>query len=210
MPTPLRAQVILHTKDNLAENYVTNSWCISAASVPALSDLDDYTDCFKDAYDEFASYLAYPIAQNGHEIKWYDLSITSPPNYPLQINTWNLATNPSAAGLPSEVALCLSFQGEKVSGFPQNRRRGRVYIGPIKDSANSGGRPTSATLTDFANTATTLCSDLKAVGNPALLSVWSHLDGASVEVHDGWIDDAWDTQRRRGVARTTRTTWVAP
>lgn len=206
----VRAQVILHTVDALSANYLTNSWCFRTSDDPGSADFLDYTNCFKDFYDDLAGILGAPLAQNGHEVKYYDLEQAVPPNYPLAINNWNLASNPSTTGLPSEVAICLSFQGVKTPGFPQNRRRGRVYLGPIATSINTAARPSSGARSQICDAAATLCSNLKAADAPGLLSVWSHVDNDAVEVNDGWVDDTFDTQRRRGVQSTSRTTWVAP
>jgi hypothetical protein len=205
-----RAQVILHTTDNLSANYVTNSWCFITAGIPGLSDYPDYTTAFKDFYDDLSGFLSLPIAQNAHEVKYYDLEQTTPPNYPVATGTFNLASAPTSPGLPSEVALCLSFQGQKVPGFPQNRRRGRVYIGPLAQTQNTAGRPGVSLISGINAAAVALCTSLKAASVPADLAVWSQVDGDAVVVEDGWVDDAWDTQRRRGVQRTSRTTWTAP
>jgi len=205
----VRAQVILHTVDNLAANYVTNSWCVITTDVPDAADFTALTTCFKDFYDDLSGILGAPLAQNGHEIKYYDLAQAVPPNYPLSTNTWNLAVNPTGAGLPSEVALCLSFQGQRVSGSPQARRRGRVYIGPCTQSINSSARPSSGARGQLASAAVTLTSNLKAISNISLLGVWSHANNLAVEIEDGWVDDVWDTQRRRGVQRVSRDVWTA-
>lgn len=207
----LRAQVILHTTDSLAANYVTNSWAMTTgAGTPDDGDLQDYTVCFKDFYDDLNGILALPLAQNNHQVKWYDLNNPVPPSYPLYEGTFNLAAAPSGAGLPSEVAVCLSMQGLKASGSPQNRRRGRVYIGPITSSINSTGRPSSAARGQLASSAQTLISNLKAAGVPAQLGIWSQVESHLVVVDNGWIDDTFDTQRRRGLQPTGRTTWDAP
>lgn len=206
----LRAQVILHTSDNLAANYVTNSWAFETVSAASPGDLDEYTDAFKDFYDDLGGILGTPIQQNGHEVKYYDLEQDTPPNYPYGIDTFNLASAPSGASLPSEVAICLSFQGTKASGYPQARRRGRVYLGPLLNSINSSSRPSSGARSQIADAAVTLCTNLKGAGNPGYFGVWSHVDGALIIVDNGWIDDSFDTQRRRGVQPTTRQTWVAP
>lgn len=206
----IRAQVILHTTDNLSANYVTNSWAFETSGAIGSSDWAAYDSAFTAFYNSLSGFLSLPIAQTGHEIKYYDLEQLVPPNYPLKISTWALSSAPSAAGLPSEVALCLSFQGQKVPGSPQNRRRGRVYIGPISQSANTTGRPSTTVRSALTSGAVALCTALKAASVPALLSVWSHVDSDTVEVEDGWVDDAWDTQRRRGLQRTTRDLWVAP
>jgi hypothetical protein len=206
----LRAQVVLHTKDALAANYVTNSWCILTAGVTSTSDIEEYTTPFKDFYDDLAGILGITIAQNGHEVKYYDLPGPGEPNYPVVIDTFNLTSDPSTASLPTEVACCLSFQGLKIPGEPQNRRRGRVYIGPLTNTVNSAGRPSTTLQTTLATAAVTLYSGLKACSVPGSLAIWSQVDQAAILVDNGWVDDAFDIQRRRGVERTSRTTWVAP
>jgi hypothetical protein len=188
---------------------VTNSWCITPAGATNASDITEYAVAFKDFYDDLAGLIGITIAQNGHEVKWYDLPGPGAPNYPFQIDTFNLASDPSSASLPTEVAVCLSFQGLKIPGEPQNRRRGRVFIGPLTNIANSAGRPSSTVLSTLATAATVLTTSLKGATVPGSLSVWSQVDGAAVIVEDGWIDDAFDTQRRRGVDRTSRTLWTA-
>lgn len=207
--TNVRAQVILHTTDSVAANYMTNSWAIITTDAPSPAELTEFTVAFKDFYDDLAGLLGLPLAQSGHEIKFYDLDQLTPPNYPLGVTTWALASAPSGASLPSEVALCLSFQAEKVPGFPQNRRRGRVYIGPVTQSVNTGGRPTSGAMSQLAGAANVLTANLKAASNVSQLAVWSHVNTDAVPVTDGWVDNSWDTQRRRGVPSTSRTLWVA-
>lgn len=206
--TPVRAQVIIKTDDAISENYVTNSWCISCADFPSGAECDEYTVCFDGFYTSMTSYFGDVVAQNGHEVKYYDLTQTVPPNYPIASTTFNLSSNPGIDTLPTEVALCLSFQGEKVPGFPQARRRGRIYFGPVNANQTGGGRPVSGIITALTTTADALATALLACSNAATLSVWSGTNAASVPVTDGWVDNAWDTQRRRGIDRTTRTTFT--
>lgn len=205
----IRNQLILHTTDNVPENYITNSWAFKTADFPSDGEIDEYVASFRVFYNTISTYLGQPIAATGHEMKFYDLEQLVPPNYPIAVKTWDLSAAPSEPGLPSEVALCLSFQGEKVPGFPQARRRGRVYLGPIRRDANVAGRPSSGTRGPIAAAATELCADLQDCSNSATLCVWSPSNADAVPVTDGWIDNAWDTQRRRGLGRTERTTWSA-
>jgi hypothetical protein len=202
-----RAQVILHTADNLAANYVTNSWCFKTAAVPGPLEYADFTAAFKAFYDSLAGILSVVVAQNGHEIKYYDLEWAIPPNYPTAIETFNLTSTPSAATLPTEVACCISMQGQKLPGLPQRRRRGRVYIGPLSTTTNSLGRPSAGLQAQLKTSVLALKTALLACDEPGTLAVWSEVDGAAVPVTDGWIDDAYDTQRRRGVQKTSRLLW---
>jgi len=204
----VRVQAIIKTDDAISENYITNSWCIDCANYPSDSEIDEYVVDFDLFYTTMGSFFGNTVAQNGHELKFYDLSQLVPPNYPIAIKTFDLASNPSTDGLPSEVALCLSMQGAKSSGFPQARRRGRVYFGPIISTVSSGGRPSSTILTALTGAADVLASGLLASTNSAILSVWSVADSSAVHVTDGWVDNSFDTQRRRGVAPTARTTFT--
>lgn len=202
----IRAQVILHTADNFAANYITNSFAFTGTDpVPVLSGI---TTAIKDFYDDLTpSSMSNVIAQNGHEIKYYDLP-GPVPNYPIEEDVFNLASPWTGTPLPSEVALCLSFQGQRVPGFPQARRRGRVYLGPYSTTANSSGRPSSTVITNVTTAAATLKSNILALGDDTVWSVWSVADQTGVPIDNGWVDNVWDTQRRRGVEETSRTTWA--
>lgn len=122
----------------------------------------------------------------------------------------------TGTGLPLEVALCLSYRAAFSTPVQQRRRRGRVYIGPLDltalDSAfTDGPRPDPEMVTGFAAAAERLISDSTAGvgsgGTPAPWSVWSRADGELVEIVGGWVDDEFDTQRRRGLRPTSRTTY---
>lgn len=202
MPS-IRAQVVLHTVDNVAENFITNTFAFTG------------TDPFGDraaitaALDAFytsvgTNILGQGIAAGGHEIKYYDLPGPIP-NYPLATDVFALAGATTIDPLPAEVALCLSFQGPKTPGFPQARRRGRIYIGPIKSTLTAAGRPTAACVTNLVNFGNTLLTTISALPSDTRWSVWSVADQEGVVVTNGWVDDAWDTQRRRGIDRTSRT-----
>jgi len=199
----VRAQVILHTGDANPENYISNSWCFNGMD-PGTDDAPIVT-MLKDFYDDIlSSYWSSAIAQNGHEVKLSILPGT-PPNYPYFEGTFNLASAPTGVAIPSECAICLSFQATRQAGLPQARRRGRVYLGPWGANANTTGRPTSALMTAIANAALTLKSTASSLSTLDGWAVWSTVDQTAYGVDDGWIDNAWDTQRRRGLAYTSRT-----
>ena len=103
-----------------------------------------------------------------------------------------------------ELAVVLSFQAAKVSGIPQARRRGRLYIGPIV--GGQGARPSS-----------TVVNNVKLAGqglmNSSILHatmrwcVYSPTSNGFGYVASGWVDDAWDVQRRRGLKAISRNTF---
>lgn len=129
--------------------------------------------------------------------------------------------------MPNELAVCLSFQAVATSGALQRRRRGRVYIGPIRNHSNAvvvidgQARPSLEIREAICNAADEMKqSDLPigiggsvrwsiysrttdlGVGSPALPG--TSIDDAFHDVDNGWCDDAFDIQRRRGPDATAR------
>lgn len=147
--------------------------------------------------------------------------------------TWANFTAATGEELPREVACVMTYHAdltgvsETVSGGapgptgdtrPKARRRGRLYLGPLTSQASTGttpSRPNSSFRSLVNLQATTLHLEIPA-GSLDLLR-WAVLspsrstdaleDPQADEVTGGWVDDAWDTQRRRGVDRTVRNHW---
>jgi hypothetical protein len=106
-----------------------------------------------------------------------------------------------AAGISSsnrDVALCLSFHGG--SGRPSER--GRLYV-PLYAA---GLAPSGATAnTTSLNKAAALVPILTGLGGVNVdWVVWSPKLRSSKPVTDWHVDNAWDTQRRRGMGATSR------
>lgn len=201
----VRAQVILKTVDGISENYVTNSFAFRLDNTS--SDPGDVTTAIKDFYDDIVGLLGPQIAQNGHEIKYTDLPGVQP-NYPFQTDIFNLAAAPAGTAMPRECAIVLSFQGLKAAGAPQARRRGRIYLGPLDFVTATGEYVATSAITTITNAAATFKSAITAIGVDTRWGIWSHMDQVVVLVDNGWVDNTYDTQRRRGVKATSRTTWT--
>lgn len=138
-------------------------------------------------------------------LKVYDLGV-SPPRYPI-VPEENIAIagNSSGDDLPHEVACVLSYYGGQGP-----RRRGRVYLGPLKSSVVTSGPSGRAVDEDFRLTATQAAEGMR---NGLTQLTWvqvSPTDGVASVVQGGWCDDAFDTQRSRGGVPTTRTTFGNP
>jgi hypothetical protein len=140
-------------------------------------------------------------------IKFYDLSDPKP-RAPFYDANFTIGGTPQSSHLPRELAICLSFQGARVSGSAQARRRGRVYLGPLGLTSNDSttGRPLAAAISSIQGAAGTLRS---ASGS----GVWTWIVVSEVAglndviVTNGWVDNAFDIQRRRGVTPTSRSTF---
>lgn len=142
-------------------------------------------------------------------IKWYDRSDPLPRS-PFFTSAALGVADGVGAPLPSEVSLCMSFHAAIASGIHPARRRGRIFL-PFLDSSentniHSDGAPTT-TLTAALRDAG---QDLMTVVNARPWSKWcvrSDIDDVSSPVVGGYVDNAWDTQRRRGTRATARNSW---
>lgn len=213
----LMSQIILGRDTALPKDVFVNTWHYDTgaqADVNVVQGIDDAMGAFYGGVapgntSSLASKLGPQVSQavNSSRHKIYNMAQPMP-RVPVYDRPWTMpATNSSA--LPSEVAVCLSFEGVKQAGVPQSRRRGRVFLGPMADSGSvidsTNGR-VAAGFPDFiVNCAKQLHSDLLALG--VTWSVFSRMNVALVPVHTVWCDNAFDTQRRRGDAPTLRSTF---
>lgn len=193
-------QVTIPTVDNDVANFATNRFHFEADDLTALALCHGQLQTFYNSWRPRMSDLA---RQNTWTIKSYD--DTDPePRAPVLETIFNLTTAPAGAPLPPEVSLCLSFQGSRQSGVPQARRRGRVYLPFITAASNdTTGRPSAAAITVAQGMGQALLTASDAA------ATWSWLTFSAVapgyaQVTDGWVDNEWDTQRRRGRRYTSR------
>lgn len=164
------------------------------------------------------------------QIDYYNLTghlDGSPHGSPIRTDLWTLT--PAASGhsnLPDEVALKVTFLAAGWESVPEispnptpppatlrlrGRYRGGVYLGPWIVEAmgtvttTNTPRP-SATVVGYMATAFATFQDERPDW-----AVWSRADADLKPMAVGgdsgivWCDNAWDTQRRRGPAATSRT-----
>lgn len=113
------------------------------------------------------------------------------PRTPVFTGSAGLTNATEANPLPPEVALCLSYQSEQISGQPKGRNRGRLYLGPFNEAANvtadsTRARPSSSLITSLATGAPAFSSSLGSL----VWGLFSEADGAFKEIVQGWVDDA--------------------
>jgi hypothetical protein len=143
------------------------------------------------------------------EYRIYDLGEPPPRTRRTEIGS---ALAAHSGTLPWEVALCMSY----FAGTNTPRRRGRVFIGPLTNAAVSEtlGRPgVNSVLLD------TVADRASAMGRTTENVTWVMVTEGGTKppleapnarvVTAGWVDDAWDTQRRRGLDASTRKTFSA-
>lgn len=156
-----------------------------------------------------------------HSFKFYNMDDPKP-RQPILTTHPNLAPG-NQAKLPAEVAVVLSFSAPPDTGDNVQRGRGRVYIGPLNMLAIENGTADARVSVNLRNT---LAKALRRMAwempddvTPVIYSAGARAvdpatgkratgallppDAYIIEV--GYIDDSFDTQRRRGQASTSRT-----
>lgn len=226
MPTNVQAQVVLPYTSNLPRDVAVNSFGFTFTG-EGEPDEDDYgalTTRLEKFYKTFTTgghrleeYMSSAISREANKckIRYYD-ALSPDPGGPLHEASWTLNdTGGPANNLPSEVAVCLSFAGDPSPSMPAGRRRGRIFLGPLRSTAmdQTANHPRvgdNLTLTGI-QTMVRLYED--TTGSPAVpwvWSVWSRTASVMVPITNGWVNNEPDTQRRRQPRPTARSTWAAP
>jgi hypothetical protein len=210
MPHRAIAQVTLFRDEGIPEDSVTNTWHFEAddddtfdARVPGL------VDRLADFYLELSSSFSAALAPS-FQIKIYDWE-DPPMRIPKSTTTHTWATG--AGAFPSEVATCLTFEAERISGVSQASRRGRVFLGPLNSAVSiSGGRDVTlpeASCLAFMEALSGMMAGgggafRLAVFSPTILSRGGTADEAWNDVVEWSMDNAFDTMRSRGSRPTQR------
>lgn len=210
-------QVRLPARSNFPEDDAMNTFAFTGvAPVETQAELalerlrEFYNDTAPTAAEPLKNYLAGTHNPAGMRIKVYDHDDPEPRAPILDEGLGVSTADPvSDTNLPAEVALALSYAGAPESGQSQARRRGRIFLGPLNNGAGSGNssivyRPTSA----FVVSCIQACKRLAAV-EPigAQWRVYSRANQDFVLIDRGWVDNAFDTQRRRGPAAQACNAW---
>lgn len=211
------AQVTLERDGALPEDAVVNTWHFEndteVGTDTFARDQDGLRDRLVEFYQGLQAIFSSILTGNG-TIKLYDWD-DDIPRVPKLEDTFTF-TPTTGVVLPAEVAICLSMEGERESGVKMARRRGRVYLGPLSGEVVAvTGTPADAKVhPSYRTQILTHATDL-AVGSSSgsfRMAIWSptetreggSTDDAWNDVVRFWVDDAFDTQRRRGGAPTAR------
>lgn len=222
----LRCMVRMPFTTGLGEDIVVNDLYFRVPDKDTSNVLVDLRDLIEGAYAHVAGQLSGIIDRTKCTIRFYDLA-QAKPSVPLDELPMALDGAANNYRLPQEMALCVSFQGDRQSGLNQRRRRGRIYLGPFcnrtpNEMSVDYERPHTSIITAAVNFGTHLLSP----GQPTGWAEWGVLSRVNAggwmvpgvqgppdlpagwtPVTNGWVDNAWDTQRRRGLAPSARTTF---
>lgn len=159
------------------------------------------------AVNAVKTYLS-PILTGTARVRVYRL-LDAKPRVPVWDSEFDLGLGGAATPEPEEIACCLSFRTANVSGIPAARRRGRLYLGPLNSDAimlSGGVTRIDNDFQDVLRQAAGRMISLTAASG-ALWAIYSRVDDVARPVVSGWIDNALDVQRRRGVGATGRVEW---
>lgn len=208
-----RIQVRFKAASGLPKDDVTNTWHFRQLPQPGggVTNPTNVFDMLRDFYqDDDAPNNAPGKYINNTMLRSYDLTMynleDNPPRVPVAESTGTLPNMGWSNILPSEVALVASFQAERQSGVNQARRRNRIYLGPLTTATANNYGPTKPMREDLA----TACNRMLDAANASIdwqWVVWSPTANEWALVDNGWVDDAWDTQRRRGYKAGSRELW---
>jgi hypothetical protein len=135
------------------------------------------------------------LATTDHQCKIYDHEGT-PPVLPMA-DVHRFPGVLHGVNIPNEIALCLSFDG----GQHQPRQRGRIFLPAWLIGGALSLRPSDTQM----NTILGFATDLSNVGGANVdWIVWSRVNRSATGINHAWVDDEWDTQRRRGLRATKR------
>lgn len=160
---------------------------------------------------------------NACSIRYYDISAHldgTPHGSPFAHHTFTMPPAAAAQGLPEEVSVVLRMEAanranqrvEVPDGVdpdakpdrPRQRYTGRIYFGPLVSNGDvlttgTSSRARVGFLRDYSREALRLVAETIHTNIPGgWLGVWSRSDEAIREVSHISVDDAFDTQRRRG------------
>ena len=149
-------------------------------------------------------------AGQSHTVKIYDM--TAPKPRPVIREAKFSIDFATKQPMPAEVAVCLSYKADSQPGVLPGRLRGRVYVGPlgvdsISSTINDGDVAPHAALMLALRDASIL---LLAAGGPPTAPtglqwvVYSPTRAKASIITSTYVDNAFDTQRRRGGRATQR------
>jgi hypothetical protein len=211
------AQVVMQGTSNLPEDVYVNTFHFRTAGADVTTaDADAIQTALLNFYVVIHAPGTSPLCNEisdtvsrgatATKTKVYDLGDPTP-RLPVKTYAWQMGPGIGSVGLPNEVAICLSYSADVASGENPRRRRGRLYIGPLASTHISG---VGGDVIPSATMVNALLGAGKALKDDATVDwcVYSRADDTLYTITHGFVDNAFDTQRRRGRVAQTRSLWT--
>lgn len=221
----LHSTVTFEHVDGLPRDRVVNTFSfVSDADLMEL-DLDDVSSAIEDFYNledatvdlAVGKYISPAVDRISKPIirhYFMDGHLNgTPAGSPHRMDVWgSTLVAASASALPAEVACVLSFHSEynlsaefAPGARPRARKRGRLFIGPLNQSTLTTSSLRAIPAPAFTTRLADAGARLRDADLQAKWAVWSRTAGTMFPVTGLWVDDEFDTQRRRGERALTRT-----
>lgn len=195
-----RAVITLNPSSGLPRDEVVNRIHYDVITTPALAraTVNLAIETFFDTVDIYLSAL---ILQTGHVVTHYNLD-DPPPRVPQGEFTFSFNSAPGVNRLPGEVAVVMSSRAAAISGVNPGSLRNRFYLGPIsRDIVAVTGLIDSTVTAAFANALQTMWNSINASGEAEAV-VYSDTLATAYPIQTCWVNNEFDTQRRRGRVET--------
>lgn len=204
----MRAQVVLPYTSGHPEDVSVNVWHFRTSD-KAQATFDSIADALQAFYNGIRTMFPSSLDLAGASVRFYDLA-DAKPRPPLGEQLLGLTPGGLNAVGPSEVAICLSFHGTRIAGVNPARQRGRIYLGPCSSTIIIGSIVPGTTVSAIIQRANELLTTSNGatwdwvIYSQALANDPAPFVPADTTVVGGWVDNEWDTQRRRGTKSTIR------
>jgi len=222
MATTIRVIASHRSVSGIPADACVNVWHWKGMATDREDSADEIISTLSTFYNDIAEIYCANTMQGVIDVKMYDL-VDPMPRVPFRTTSIVDLEVTAGDGLPTECAICMSFSGSAESGLVQARRSGRLYLGALSTGVTTTitgfvqvASPTRATIQDAAVKLITEPDPLAAIWSvfsptTAGATPWgsSDLSLATTFVTEGYIDNALDTQRRRGTLPSDRTTFGA-
>jgi hypothetical protein len=216
--TILRAQHQFQGDSGLPKDQFVNTFYFSTSGAATETDYDNIQTLLGDFWTDDPAGADLPLLDHmsgiadgaGASLKIYDMG-DAEPRSPVRVHPFYYGSTGGAglSNLPAEVAVCLSYSADPVSGIPVGSLRGRVYIGPLNTNcmtASSSVYPSQVKAT-FVTTLKDCGARLAFQASTLYDLTWGLWSAKLHSFHKitlCWVDNEFDTQRRRGGRATAR------
>jgi len=218
MPQVVRCQVTLNPAAETRSQYVNTWHIVTVGATTPLAAATAYHTALNGFYQAVDVHLSGLVLGAVPLVRYFDLSDPKP-RQPIYESTLSALSNSGSTSAP-ELACCISYKGTYLSGVSPKRKRGRIYLGPLKGACidTGTGKLDSTMVTAFATAADTMITTSTSSSEWRWV-VYSPTSDPTGEGNDadcwdaavsGWVDDEVDIQRRRSLKSVGSKTLFAP
>ena len=213
--TILRAQHHFQGASGLPRDQFVNTFYFKTPAAAVDADFVAITAALKNFYtfepvgtvDSIQKYLSVNAVGSG-TVKFYDMQAAAPrPLLATKTYGFSASSGETVPSLPQEVALCLSYSADAEAGVPLASLRGRIFIGPLNQNALSpstgAARPHPGLQDAISQAATGLHFEI-TITDSMEWGLWSHKLASYHKITKAYVDNEWDTQRRRSSKSDSR------